>query len=257
MMRKRLLAGNWKMNKTSAEARRFAEELGRMSSAFSATADYTLCVPFTSLYVLKVMLPVHVCLGAQNVHPHASGPFTGEISMSMLMEFGVHYVILGHSERRAMFAETDTFIAEKVGSVLASGGTPILCVGESAAQKAAMQTESVVLAQLEAGFACTSIEDARRVVVAYEPVWAIGSGSTPSPTDAEHVISTIREKIASMYGTTLSEHIRILYGGSVNSNNLASFVAKPNIDGALVGGASLDAVSFASLARALVEGGSV
>jgi len=253
-MRQSLLVGNWKMNKTSAEARAFAEALGRQASDLSSDCDYAICAPYTSLHVLRVMLPVQVVLGAQNVYPESSGPYTGEVSMHMLQEFGTRYVIVGHSERRTRLGETDAFIAAKVQAVVQAGSTPILCVGEDEAEKALGHTESVVAAQVTRAFADTAAGDVARCVVAYEPIWAIGSGASSAPADAQRVIRLIRDTIALRFDQAVAEQVRILYGGSVKPGNIAAFVAEPDIDGALVGGASLDADSFVQLAIAMAEG---
>lgn len=251
-MRKKLLIGNWKMHKTVAEARTFAERLGQLSQQLSPESDYAVCAPATCLHILRVMLPANVKTGAQNVHPASHGAFTGEISTAMLKEFGTRYVIVGHSERRSLFCESDQWVGEKVDAVLAAEMIPVLCVGEVLAEREAGKTLEVVTRQLRAGLVHVTPEDAGCVVVAYEPVWAIGTGKTATTAEAQEVIAEIRGELHKLYGDKAS-HIRILYGGSVKPDNIAAICSEPDIDGALVGGASLEAESFAAMAAALVE----
>ncbi len=251
-MRRKLLIGNWKMYKTVAEARAFAERLGQLSQQLAPSNDYAVCAPFTCLHILRVMLPANVRVGAQNVHPAAQGAFTGEISTAMLKEFGTTYVIVGHSERRSLFGESDEWVGEKVDAVLAADMTPVLCVGEDLAEREAGQTLAVVQRQLRAGLAHVDAGNAANIVIAYEPVWAIGTGKTASAGEAQEVIAEIRSELRNLYGETAAQ-IRILYGGSVKPDNIAAICSQPDIDGALVGGASLDAESFAAMAAALVE----
>jgi triosephosphate isomerase len=239
------------MYKTVAEARQFAEQLGRRSTDLAAVSDYAVCPPFTALQTLRVILPTAVALGAQNVHPEANGAYTGEISVAMLAELGVSYVIVGHSERRALFDEGDEFVAQKVASVLQAGLIPILCVGENQAQRERGQAFEVVARQTQAALADVAGDALAGLVIAYEPVWAIGSGHTPTPVDAQQVISHIRSVVADSKGAAGAVSVRILYGGSVKPTNIDDFTHQPDIDGALVGGASLAADSFADMALAM------
>jgi triosephosphate isomerase (TIM) len=252
--RRKILIGNWKMYKTVAEARAFAEELGRHSNALTNVVDYAICPPFTALHILRVVLPANVGLGAQNMHYAPHGAFTGEISADMVKELGATYVILGHSERRNLFGEDDPLIQQKVNAAVQAGLVPILCVGEDLQQRELNQTLTVVRRQTEAGIQGLSPEQVAAAIIAYEPVWAIGSGLTPSPDQAQEVISYIRSVVAEVAGPSAAEGVRILYGGSVKPENIASFVQQPDIDGALVGGASLDPHSFVEMARAIAGG---
>ncbi|MCF8568189.1 triose-phosphate isomerase [Alicyclobacillus tolerans] len=252
MSRQRLLVANWKMNKTVAQARSFAEELGRQTSALPTGVELAVCPPFTALQTLRVILPSRVKLGAQNVHDEPNGAFTGEISAEMLAELGTEYVIVGHSERRQGFGEADDWVARKVRAVLAHGMKPIVCVGEDLEQRNNQATLSVVQSQTSAALAGLEETQLANCAVAYEPIWAIGSGQTPSPQDAQTVITAIRETVATLSGKA-AQGMPILYGGSVKPDNIAGFVAQPDIDGALVGGASLKVDSFVALAKAMGE----
>lgn len=252
MMRKPMLMGNWKMYKTSDEARKFAQALGQKSQMLKNAVSYVIFAPATALHVLKVMLPVQVKLGAQNVHDEVEGAFTGEISVPMVADFGTQFVLVGHSERRQYFAETDEWTGRKVRTVLNYGLTPVLCVGENLAQRDGEQTIAVVTRQVLAGLALITTNEAASIVIAYEPVWAIGSGKTASAADAEVVCKAIRDVLASHFEAQVAEEVRILYGGSVKPENIASFVTQPNVDGGLVGGASLNPESFCQMAEAIL-----
>lgn len=238
-MRKPMVAGNWKMNKTVSEAKSFAFKIGGVSSQNEVEA--VLCAPFTALdslgKALRESSPA-VKLGAQNMYWKDEGAFTGEISPLMLKELDVTYVILGHSERRAYFHETDEEIGKKAMAAFDHGLTPILCVGETLAEREQNETEQVISRQLEI-FKGFPEEKVAQMVVAYEPVWAIGTGKTATAEEAARVIAWIRRKIASLVSVKASEGIRILYGGSVNAENIGELMAEEEIDGALVGGASL------------------
>jgi triosephosphate isomerase (TIM) len=253
-MRRKLLVGNWKMHKTVAESRVFAEELGRNPDLLSPEVDFAVCPPFTSLQILRVLLPTVVQLGAQNVHFEPKGAFTGEISVEMLAELGVHYVIAGHSERRHVFSESDAWVRQKVHAIAGAGLVPILCVGEDLRQRELNHTLRVVERQTIAGLTELSEEQVAQSVIAYEPVWAIGSGMTATPEDAEKVIAAIRDVVKTEKGDYAAANVRILYGGSVKPDNIAAFMKETNVDGALVGGASLDAKSYLQLAQAMVGG---
>ena len=243
-MRKKLIAGNWKMNKTVDEAIKTVKALADLDTD---GVDAALLVPFTHLYALKDIMPEGVKLGAQNLHDQASGAFTGEISADMLLSVGCEYVAIGHSERRDIFGETDEFIARKLKTALEKDLKPILCIGEHLEEREAGKVEEVLSKQLEADFDGLSAEDAVKVVVAYEPIWAIGTGKVASDEDANETIRFIRSKMGSMYGEKTADAIRILYGGSVKPTNIKGLLASGEIDGALVGGASLEADSFARL----------
>ncbi|WP_067620356.1 triose-phosphate isomerase [Alicyclobacillus acidiphilus] len=251
MARIPLLMGNWKMYKTVAEARAFAEALGQQSAALGDDVEYAICGPFTTLHVLRVMLPTQVKLGAQNVHPEKEGAYTGEIAPGMLAEFGTKYVLAGHSERRMLFGESDQLVNQKVRAILEAGMTAVLCVGENSSQKQDGITKEVVTGQVRHGLEGLTAEQVAGVVIAYEPVWAIGSGKTATPDDAQYVAKEIRAIIAEKHGADTASQVRILYGGSVKPDNIASFVAEDDIDGALVGGASLDPTSFVAMAEAV------
>lgn len=238
------------MFKTIHETRHFAEVLGRNVGKLSADIDFAVCPPYTALQVAKVVLPAQILTGAQNMHQAENGAYTGEISASMLKELGVTYVVLGHSERRQMFAESDGGVRDKVEVAQTAGFVPIVCVGENDSQREAGQTMSVVGRQTRIALE-KAAKDGDKFVVAYEPVWAIGTGKTPSSADAQAVIQGIRNVVAEVLGEDPARQVRILYGGSVKPENIAEFVSQPDIDGALVGGASLVPESFVAMAQAL------
>ncbi|WP_428978644.1 triose-phosphate isomerase [Alicyclobacillus mengziensis] len=250
MTRRKMLVGNWKMFKTIHETRHFAEVLGRNVGKLSADIDFAVCPPYTALQVAKVVLPAQILTGAQNMHQAEDGAYTGEISASMLKELGVTYVVLGHSERRQMFAETDGGVRDKVEAAQTAGFVPIVCVGENDSEREAGQTMAVVGRQTRIALE-KAAKDGDKLVVAYEPVWAIGTGKTPSPADAQAVIQGIRKVVAEVLGEDAASQVRILYGGSVKPGNIAQFVSQPDIDGALVGGASLDPESFVAMAQSM------
>ena len=248
-MRKPIIAGNWKMFKTVQEAVSFVNEV--KGKAEVDGVDSVICAPYTNLPALvEAVKGTALKVGAQNLHFEDSGAFTGEISGVMLKDLGVEYVIIGHSERRAYFLETDEIVNKKVHAAFKHGLTPILCVGEKLEEREAGQTKDVCKVQTEAAFAGLSAEQAAQVVIAYEPIWAIGTGKSSTADDANEVISYIRELIAGLYGAGTAEAIRIQYGGSVKPNNIGEYMQQPDIDGALVGGASLEPASYI----ALVEG---
>jgi triosephosphate isomerase (TIM) len=243
-----LIAGNWKMHKTIAETEAFLDRfLGGIAPL--AGVELVVCPPFPSLGVAVDRCrrsPVGVA--AQNMHEERSGAFTGEVSAPMLIELGIDSVILGHSERRAMFGESDEALARKVPAALAAGLMPILCVGESEAERDDEQTEAVLRRQVEADLAGVGDEELGNVVIAYEPVWAIGTGRNATPRQAAEAIAFIRSLVAARDGRA-AESIRILYGGSVKPDNSADLLAEDGIDGALVGGASLEPGDFHEIAR--------
>lgn len=246
-MKKKLIAGNWKMNGSLAANEALVRAL--TAGVSSAPCDATVCVPAAYLAQVQALLsgsPV-ISLGAQDVSAHESGAFTGEISCAMLRDFGVRYVIVGHSERRQFHGETDALVATKAQRALAAGLTPIVCVGESLAEREAGRTEEVVKRQL-AAVIHTNGHCISEIVVAYEPVWAIGTGKTASPEQAQQVHAVLRSQLKAASGH--ADRIRILYGGSMNAANAASLLAQPDIDGGLIGGASLKAPDFLSIMAA-------
>ncbi|MBX5436349.1 MAG: triose-phosphate isomerase [Alicyclobacillaceae bacterium] len=254
MTRRKLLMGNWKMYKTHTEAVDFARRLAERESELPHGPEYAVCPPFTALASLGAALPRRVQLGAQNVHFEPQGAFTGEVSAGMLAALGVRYVIVGHSERRHIFNESDAWVRRKVRAAVSAGLIPVVCVGEDLRQRELDHTLRVVERQTLAGLAELSPQEAASCVIAYEPVWAIGSGLTPTPADADRIIRSIRDVVAAEKGEAAAAAVRILYGGSVKPDNIASFTSRPDIDGALVGGASLDPDSFLQMAEAVAEG---
>ena len=237
-MRIPLIAGNWKMFKTKAEAVAFAEEFKALYGGTDVQA--AICAPFTDLEALvDCFRGTGIGVGAQNVHFEDEGAFTGEISVRMLEEIGVDFCIIGHSERRQYFAETDETVNLKIKKLLESSIRPIMCVGESLEQRDSGVLFDFVKSQLEGGLAGISPEDMKKIVVAYEPIWAIGTGETATSDQAEEVCKGIRDLVEELYDKAVADKIRILYGGSVNAGNAAELFGKDDIDGGLVGGASL------------------
>ena len=250
-MRTTLIVGNWKMNKTASEAVRFVRELTSVLPKDPAV-EIVLAPPFTALESVRTALAAasHIALGAQNVHWEQQGAFTGEISGPMLRDLGCTYAIVGHSERRTLFGERDGDVHKKVRSALANGLRPILCVGESLDQRQSGRTEPVVTGQVAAGLAELSAKELDAVTIAYEPVWAIGTGHAATTEQAVAVHRAIRACIAAGWTTHAAERMRILYGGSVTPQNAESLLSDPDIDGALVGGACLKTESFATIVLA-------
>jgi triosephosphate isomerase len=248
-MRRPLIAGNWKMNLDRAGAVALAKAVVAGAGA-TPHVDLALCPPAVYLTAVKEAIPAGspVALGAQDVYFEANGAFTGELSTSMLLDVGCKYVILGHSERRQLMGETDAIVNKKVLAALAAGLTPILCVGELLAQREAGLTADVVRQQLTGSLAGVSAEQMERVVIAYEPVWAIGTGKVATPAQAEETHRHLRNLIVERYNVQLAQRTRIQYGGSVKPSNAAELLSQPNIDGALVGGASLKADDFLGIA---------
>ncbi|MDR2131916.1 MAG: triose-phosphate isomerase [Clostridiales Family XIII bacterium] len=237
-MRKKFVAGNWKMHKTTAEALAFAASFKSLYR--DAGVEVCVCAPFTQLAALKeAFADSGVKLGAQNVHFEEKGAYTGEISVGMLREIGVDYTIVGHSERREYFAETDETVNKKLHKLYEHGILPILCVGETLAQRDAGEAESVVAAQLTKGLAGLGAVQIGLLVIAYEPIWAIGTGRTAGPAQAQEMCAFIRKAVASLYDADAANKLRVQYGGSVKPDNAAEILGKPDVDGALVGGASL------------------
>ncbi|MDD4238620.1 MAG: triose-phosphate isomerase [Desulfotomaculaceae bacterium] len=249
-MRRSIIAGNWKMFKTLAEASALVEALKPLNTVTSKV-EVVVCPSFTALErVVAVLRGTNIAVGAQDVYWEDSGAFTGEISPVMLKDIGCHYVIIGHSERRQFFGETDEQVNRKVKAVLKHGLVPIMCVGETLVEREAGRTEQVIYTQAAAGLTGLTADQAGSLVIAYEPVWAIGTGKTASEGDAQQVIAYIRSLVREWYGASAAEQVRIQYGGSVKPGNTAGLMAQPDIDGALVGGASLEAASFAGIVQA-------
>jgi triosephosphate isomerase len=248
--RKLLIAGNWKMNKTVAEALDLVRGL-EIELASVKEVDIVVCPPFTALSdVSKAILDSKsIRLGAQDMSPHNYGAYTGDICAGMLKEFSVRYVILGHSERRQYHGETDALINAKVKAALAASLKPILCVGETLAERESNVTEKVVDTQVTGCLAGLTKEQMDEVVIAYEPVWAIGTGKTATSQQAQEVHAFIRRRIAGLFDDTVARRVRILYGGSVKPANTRELMSQPDVDGALVGGASLEVRSFSDIVK--------
>ena len=247
--RKAIIAGNWKMNKTPSEAKALLTELAPMVK--DADCEVIACVPFVDLTVaLEATEGTNIQIGAENCHWEESGAFTGEISAKMLAEMGVPYVVLGHSERRQYFGETDETVNKRTKAALAHGLKPIVCVGELLWERECDITEEVIARQIKLDLFGVSAEDVKKTVIAYEPVWAIGTGKTATADQAEEVCAGIRACIAEIYDDATAAAIRIQYGGSMNASNAAELLSKPNIDGGLIGGASLKAPDFAAIVKA-------
>lgn len=250
-VRRPLISGNWKMNLTHLEAINVVQKLAySLEAAVTSKRDVSIHPPFTALRSVQTVLDADdmpMALGAQNVHWEASGAYTGEVSPSMLAKLNVRYVIVGHSERRQLFGETDETVNKKVKAVVAAGMTPIVCVGETLDEREGGTTEDKVLGQIRAGLAGLAAEAVADLVVAYEPIWAIGTGRTATPEDAQEVCGAIRATIVAEHGAGAGASARIQYGGSVKPDNIDALMALPDVDGALVGGASLDPSDFARI----------
>ncbi len=251
-MRKDLIAGNWKMNANHLDAIQMVQKLSyRLDPGDYDRVDVVVCPPFTALRSAQTVIETDnlpILLGAQDCHWEESGAFTGEIAPPMLSKLSVSHVIAGHSERRQLFGETDEMVSRKVKAILGAGMTPIMCVGETLEQREEGIAEEWVRGQVLAGLAGFEAGDVAALVIAYEPIWAIGTGKTASADDAEAMCALVRETLTEGWGKAADE-TRILYGGSVNPGNISSLMAKRNVDGALVGGASLDPDTFASVVR--------
>ncbi len=240
MARKRIIAGNWKMNMTPLEAVKLVEELKPL--VVNDDVDVVYCVPAIDIVpVVEAVKGTNVQVGAENFYIEDKGAYTGEISAPMLVDAGVKYVIIGHSERREYFKEDDAFLNKKVKKAIASGLTPILCCGETLEQREMGVTMDWIRLQIKSDLAGVAADDVKNLVIAYEPIWAIGTGKTATSDQAEEVCKGIRELIAEVYDTDTAEAVRIQYGGSMNAGNAKELLAKPNIDGGLIGGASLKA----------------
>jgi triosephosphate isomerase len=246
-MRKRLIVGNWKMNMLRQEATDLARRLCETIS--SSGVDVVIAPPYTSLdAVYRIIRGTDIDLGAQDVFWENSGAFTGEISPYMLIDVGCRWVIIGHSERRGILGETDDMVCKKVMASLSSGLIPILCVGETIEERENRKTMRVIESQIENGLRGLSLDNPDKITIAYEPVWAIGTGRNATPEEAEEVHGFIRERLKSNFGR-VADGVRILYGGSVTSTNIKELLSPPDIDGALVGGASLEADSFTKIVQ--------
>ena len=245
-MRKKVIAGNWKMNMLPNEAMRFIEELAPKIK--NTKNEVILCVPYTDLfYSLLTTQDTNIKIGAQNMHWKENAAYTGEVSGKMLECIGVKYVIIGHSERRQYFAETDETVNLKIKSALANNLKPIVCVGETLQQREEGKTTEIIKNQIKQAFNDLTNEQVRNIIIAYEPIWAIGTGKTATAEDANNVIKSIRKQVEDLYGSDVAENIIIQYGGSVKSANAEDLLNTSDIDGALVGGASLDAEEFAQI----------
>lgn len=255
-MRKPLMAGNWKMNKTWAETVVLTQDIINQAPDRWDEVDIVICPPMTNLksaFSVVEFDRAPIAIGAQNVHWEPSGAYTGEVSVPMLAEIGVTYCIIGHSERREYFFETDEMVNKKAKALLAGSITPIICVGESLAVRDANTYIDFITSQVVAAFAGLEATDAVKCVVAYEPIWAIGTGRTATPEQAEEVCAAIRATLAEKFGAETASEMRILYGGSMNTGNVEGLIAQENIDGGLVGGAALDGKSFAYLCEACLQ----
>ena len=249
-MRRKLIAGNWKMNMTPSQAKALIEEVKPLVAG-KDNCDILFCVPFVDIFAAQEAAKgSNIKIGAENVHFAEKGAYTGEISASMLTECGVEYVIIGHSERRQYFGETDETVNLRVKAALAAGMKVILCLGEVKDQRLSGITDEVVAMQTKLDLAGVSAEELKNVIIAYEPVWAIGTGLTATPEQAEETCAVIRRVLASMYGDDVAETVTIQYGGSMNDKNAAELLAKPDVDGGLIGGASLVPEKFTAIVDA-------
>lgn len=249
-MRKKVIAGNWKMNMLPNEAMRFIEELALKIR--NDKNEVILCVPYTDLfYSLLTAQGTNIKIGAQNMHWKEKGAYTGEVSAKMLACIGIKYVIIGHSERRQYFAETDEIVNLKIKSAFANNLKPIVCVGETLQQREDGKTIEIIKKQIIQAFSDLTNEQVRNIIIAYEPIWAIGTGKTATAEDANNVIKSIRKQVEDLYGSDVAENIIIQYGGSVKSTNAKELLNMSDIDGALVGGSSLDVEEFAQIVNAV------
>jgi triosephosphate isomerase len=247
--RRTVIAGNWKMNKTATETTALIEQL--IPAVAGADCDVVICTPYTSLCTAVALCKgTNIHVGAENVHFEKSGAYTGEISADMLVDLGVEYVITGHSERRQYFAETDETVNKRTRAALAAGLTAIVCVGESLTQREQGVTEELVRLQTKIALKDITAEEMHRVIIAYEPVWAIGTGRTATADQAEEVCAAIRNVVGELYGEAVAKATTIQYGGSMNAQNADELLSKPDVDGGLIGGASLNAEAFGAIVKA-------
>ncbi|QNK41929.1 triose-phosphate isomerase [Caproicibacter fermentans] len=248
-LRKAVIAGNWKMNKTPEEAKKLVGAI--LPLAKDAGCEVVVCVPYVDLFpVLEAAKGSSVGVGAQNCHWAPSGAFTGEVSAPMLASMGVQYVIIGHSERRTYFGETDLTVNRRIRAALDGGLSAILCVGESLEQREQGITSELVAMQTKIALGGVSAEELKRIIIAYEPIWAIGTGKTATAEQANEVCATIRATVASLYDSSAANALTIQYGGSMNAKNAAELLAQPDVDGGLIGGASLKPDDFAQIIKA-------
>ncbi|HJB27133.1 MAG TPA: triose-phosphate isomerase [Firmicutes bacterium] len=248
-VRKAIIAGNWKMNQTQAQTKALIEEMKPLVK--DADCGVVLCVPYTDLAAaIEATKGSNIKIGAENCHWANSGAFTGEISAQMLTEMGVEYVIIGHSERRQYFGETDVTVNQRVRAALDAGLTVILCVGETLEQREQGITSELVAMQTKIALGGVSAQEMEKVIIAYEPVWAIGTGKTATAEQANEVNHTIRETIGALYGESVAEKTVVQYGGSMNAGNAEELLAQPDVDGGLIGGASLKAKDFSVIVAA-------
>ena len=248
--RKTIIAGNWKMNKTASETKKFAEELKAIMPR-AKWCETVVCVPFVNIpAALKAFKDMRVSVGAENLYYEPSGAYTGEVSAEMLKDLGVKYVIVGHSERREYFGETDQIVNKKVLAVLNAGMSPIICVGESLDQRESGVTADWISLQVKGALYGVPADKLRRCIIAYEPIWAIGTGKTATAEQAGEVCSNIRATIRSLYGARVARAVTIQYGGSMNAKNAAELLAQPDIDGGLIGGAALKPDDFMAIINA-------
>jgi len=251
-MRKNIVAGNWKMNKTLEEGKILASEIANMAKdEVNNGAVMVLCTPYIHLQSVSSLIngTKNLYLGAQNCNDHPSGAYTGEISVDMLKSVGVQYVILGHSERREYYGETDAFLAKKIDTVLAAGLSPIFCCGEPLEIREAGTQKEYVTKQLTNSLFHLGVEDIKKIVIAYEPIWAIGTGKTATADQAQEMHADIRQHLAAKYGNEVAEEISILYGGSAKPDNAKELFANKDVDGGLIGGASLKSRDFVDIAK--------
>ena len=248
--RKVVIAGNWKMNNTQAEAEALINGIKAAAEGADDRTEVVVCVPYTALETAVANSGSKIKVGAQNVHFEKSGAYTGEISAGMLTDIGVTYVVIGHSERRQYFGETDETVNKRTVAALAAGLIPIVCVGELLWERECNITEEVVARQTKLALWDISADDVRKTVIAYEPVWAIGTGKTATNEQADEACGLIRGTIAKLYGADVADAVTIQYGGSMNAGNAAALLAKENVDGGLVGGASLKAADFSTIIAA-------
>ena len=254
-LRKAVIAGNWKMNKTRPEAKELLEAIKPLVANAEGKVEVIACVPYTNLETaVAATAGSNIKVGAENVHFEKSGAFTGEISADMLVEVGVEYVVLGHSERRQYFGETDETVNKRTKAALAAGLKPIVCVGELLSEREANITEEVIARQIKLDLAGVSADDIKKTIIAYEPVWAIGTGKTATADQAQEVCAFIRATLAKLYGAAVADAVTIQYGGSMNAGNAAELLSKPDVDGGLIGGASLKANDFNTIVQAAVNG---
>ena len=248
--RKTIIAGNWKMNKTLSETRAFAEEIKLMLGK-PKWCEVVLCVPYVNIpAAVRLFKESRIAIGAENCHYESHGAYTGEVSAEMLKELGVKYVIIGHSERRQYYNETDFTVNKKVHAALEAGLYPIVCVGESLEQRELGVTMELIAYQVKAALAGVPADKMRHVVIAYEPIWAIGTGKTATAEQAAEVCESIRVVIRKLYGARVARAVTIQYGGSMNAKNAAELLAQPDIDGGLIGGASLKPADFTTIVNA-------